>query len=85
MRARVVFAAMAVAVTLACATSGGGSGLRPGSPNKDIIVESEIVAIAGGSANALQVIQKLRPQPSRAARAIDQFSTGPEGLPWLCA
>ena len=65
MRARVVLAAMAVALTLACATS-GGNGLRPGSPNKDIIVESEIVAIAGRSANALQVIEKLRPQMLRS-------------------
>ena len=65
MRARVVFAAVAVALTLACASSGGGSGFRPGSPNKDIIVESEIVPIAGGSANALQVIEKLRPHMLR--------------------
>ena len=42
-----------------------GSGLRPGSPNKDLIVESEIVAITGRSANALQVIEKLRPQMRR--------------------
>ena len=65
MRARVVFAAMAVALTLACATGGGGA-RRPASPNKDIILESEIVAIAGGSRNALQVIEKLRPQMLRS-------------------
>ena len=69
MRARVVLAAMTVVVTLACATSGGGSGLRPGSPNKDLIVESEIVAIAGRSVNALQVIEKLRPQMLRSRGA----------------
>jgi hypothetical protein len=68
MRARVVCAAMAVALTLACATTGGG-GPRPASPNKDIIVESEIVAIAGRSANALQVIEKLRPQMLRSRGA----------------
>ena len=65
MRARVVLAAMAVALTLACATS-GGSERRSASPNKDIILESEIVAIGGGYPNALQVIEKLRPQMLRS-------------------
>jgi hypothetical protein len=69
MRARVVCAAMAVALTLACATTGGGGGPRPASPNKDIILESEIVAIAGRSVNALQVIEKLRPQMLRSRGA----------------
>ena len=65
MRARVVLAAMAVALTLAC-TTGGGSERRPASLNKDIILESEIVAIGGGYPNALQVIEKLRPQMLRS-------------------
>jgi hypothetical protein len=69
MRARVVCAAMAVALTLACATTGGGGGPRPASPNKDIILESEIEAIAGRSVNALQVIEKLRPQMLRSRGA----------------
>jgi len=82
MRARVVLAAMAVASTLACATSGGSSGLRPGSPNKDIILESEIVAIAGGSTNALQVIQMLRPQMLRGRGAGSPTDdTGETSLP----
>jgi hypothetical protein len=65
MHARVVFAAVAVALSVACATSGGG-GLHPSSRIQDVIVESEIAANSSGVTNALQIIEKLRPQMLRS-------------------
>jgi len=68
MRARVLFAAAAALVTVSCATSGGSSssGLRPKSRNQDVIAETEISASASEAANALQIIEKLRPQMLRS-------------------
>ena len=67
MRARVVVAAAAALMTLSCATSGSsGSGLRSKSRSQDIIPESEITANATEAANALQIIEKLRPQMLRS-------------------
>ena len=67
MRARVVLAAAAALTTLACATTGSSSsGLRPKSRSQDIIVEAEITASASEAANALQIIEKLRPQMLRS-------------------
>lgn len=64
MRARVVIAALAAAVSVGCATSGTSAADNSGSTRRqpDIIDESEIVARASDAANALQIIQKLRPQ-----------------------
>ena len=67
MRARVVLAAAAALMTLACATTGSSSsGLRPKSRSQDIIVEAEITASASEAGNALQIIEKLRPQMLRS-------------------
>jgi hypothetical protein len=74
MRARVVTAALAVAMSWGCASGGGsagggsagggsaGGGGRSTSRQPDVIAESEIVSRASDAANALQIIQKLRPQ-----------------------
>ena len=64
---RKLFAAAAALVTLSCATTGSSSnGLRPKSRNQDIIAESEISASASEASNALQIIEKLRPQMLRS-------------------
>jgi hypothetical protein len=74
MRGRVVFALMAAAMAWGCATSGSsGSGLSGGSAGgsrsssggQDIITEADINSRAADASNALQVIQKLRPQMLR--------------------
>jgi hypothetical protein len=74
MRGRVVFALMAAAMALGCASSGSsGSGLgggsaggsRSSSGGQDIITEADINSRAADASNALQVIQKLRPQMLR--------------------
>jgi len=67
MRARVVLAAAAALWSIACATSGsGGTGGRVRSRNQDLIAEAEISASATEASNALQIIQKLRPQMLRS-------------------
>ncbi|HUQ82121.1 MAG TPA: hypothetical protein VM076_13305 [Gemmatimonadaceae bacterium] len=67
MRARVVLAAAAALMTLSCATTGASSnGLRPKGRSQDIIAESEITASASEAGNALQIIEKLRPQMLRS-------------------
>ena len=65
MRARVVLAAAAALMTLSCATT-SSSGLRPKSRTQDVIAEAEITASASEAANALQIIEKLRPQMLRS-------------------
>ena len=64
MRARVVIAALAAAVSVGCASSGRSAADNSGSTRRqpDLIDESEIVSRASDAANALQIIQKLRPQ-----------------------
>src|SRR3954469_17968499 len=63
MRARVVMAALAVAVCSACASSGGASKAKSGgSRSQDFIGEVEIAQRAHDAANALAVIERLRPQ-----------------------
>ena len=69
MRASISTAAFAV--TLAMATGAGcasaGSSSREGSTaNRDVILLQEISARASDAVNALQVIQKLRPQMLRS-------------------
>lgn len=66
MRARVVLAAAAALMTLSCATSGSGNGLRPKGRSQDVIVESEIAASASEASTAMQIIEKLRPQMLRS-------------------
>ena len=67
---------VAVLASAACASSGtggggggGGSGLGSGTASarieRDVIAEAEISTRASDAANALQVIQKLRPQMLR--------------------
>jgi len=67
MRARVVFAAAGVLWTTACATAGsGGAGVPPKSRNQNVIAEFEISQSATEASNAMQIIQKLRPQMLRS-------------------
>jgi hypothetical protein len=67
MRGRFVFAVVAVALSMACASSGGGGagGSRTSSGGQDVITEADITGRAADAANALQIIQKLRPQMLR--------------------
>lgn len=73
MRYRMAIAALAVSVSWACASSGStstggssagvsGGGTRSTSRNPDFIGQEEIAAQASDAANALQIIQKLRPR-----------------------
>ena len=68
MRGRFVFAVVAVALSMACASSGGGGagGSRTSSGGQDVITEADITGRAADAANALQIIQKLRPQMLRS-------------------
>jgi len=67
MRARVVFAAAGVLWTTACATAGsGGAGVLPKSRDQNVIAEFEISQSATEASNAMQIIQKLRPQMLRS-------------------
>ena len=67
MRGRFVFALIAAALSMACASSGSGAagGSRKGAGGQDVITEADIVGRAADAANALQIIQKLRPQMLR--------------------
>ena len=76
MQARSVIAMVAAALSFACASSGSGgpggvsgggsaSGSRSSSGGQDVISEADISSRAADAANALQVIQKLRPQMLR--------------------
>ncbi len=75
MRARVVMAAVVVAIGVGCSSGGGGSSSsasslagapRPPSRQQDVISEAEISSRAAEASNALQVVQKLRPQMLRS-------------------
>jgi hypothetical protein len=77
MRARVVMGAVVVATGLGC-SSGGASraatnaagatpaAARQPSRSQDLITEGEISSRAADASNALQIIQKLRPQMLRS-------------------
>lgn len=67
MRGRFIIAMSAAVLSMACASSGGGAagGSRTGSGGQDVITEADIAARASDAANALQIIQKLRPQMLR--------------------
>ena len=62
MRARMVLAALAASLSMACASSGATAGGRSPRTDRDLIMEAEITTRASDAANALQIIQKLRPQ-----------------------
>jgi hypothetical protein len=67
MRGRFVFALIAAAMSMACASSGSGAagGSRKSAGGQDVITEADIAGRAADAANALQIIQKLRPQMLR--------------------
>ena len=66
MRARVLMAAVLIAVSSGCSSSGSSSSAtgapRPPSRQQDVITAAEIAERAADASNALQVVQKLRPQ-----------------------
>jgi len=69
MRILVVMAAVLVAIGAGC-SSGGSTGAGAGAPRaptrqQDVITEGEIASRAAEASNALQVVQKLRPQMLR--------------------
>jgi len=65
MRARVLMAAVVVAVSSGCSSSGGNTATgapRAPSRQQDVITAAEIAERAAEASNALQIVQKLRPQ-----------------------
>jgi hypothetical protein len=66
MRARVLMAAVLIAVSSGCSSSGSSSSAtgapRAPSRQQDVITAAEIAERAADASNALQVVQKLRPQ-----------------------
>src|SRR5512144_837831 len=79
MRARVAVVVVAAAMCWGCASGGGSAGgntpktgsagitaPKQKSGGQDLILESEISSRAGEATNALQIVQKLRPQMLRS-------------------
>ena len=68
MRARIAVAALAVAISSACATGGGApSSAKSGSSrSQEFIGQAEIAERAQDVSNALAIIEKLRPQMLRS-------------------
>ena len=66
MRARVLMAAVLIAVSSGCSSSGSSSSAtgapRAPSRQQDVITAAEIAERAADASNALQIIMKLRPQ-----------------------
>jgi hypothetical protein len=66
MRAHVLMAAVLIAVSSGCSSSGSSSSAtgapRAPSRQQDVITAAEIAERAADASNALQVVQKLRPQ-----------------------
>lgn len=66
MRVRVLMAAVLIAVGSGCSSSGSSSSATgaPRAPSRqnDVITAAEIAERAADASNALQVVQKLRPQ-----------------------
>ena len=91
MRARVVVAALATAIGLGCSsnkTAGTGAGIagtssgvasamapKKESRQQDLITEREISSRAADATNALQIIQKLRPQMLRGRGMVSTHDT----------
>jgi hypothetical protein len=69
MRVRVVMAAVVVSIGFGCSSGGktGAGTAAPRAPSRqaDVITEAEIASRAAEASNALQVVQKLRPQMLR--------------------
>ncbi len=65
MRARMALVALAASFGMGCASGGAAAGGSSGRTNRDQILEAEISARANEATNALQIIQKLRPQMLR--------------------
>ena len=64
MRARVLVAAVVVAIGSGCSSSGGGMSAGTShapSRQQDLITAQEIAERAADASNALQIVQKLRP------------------------
>ena len=86
MRARVVMAAVVIAIGVGCSSSGGTSSAagapRAPSRQQDVITEAEITSRAAEASNALQIVQKLRPQMLRGRGRISPAdSTGSSMVP----
>jgi hypothetical protein len=86
MRIRLVVTALAVAAVSGCASSGSSAGTagaaRGGSRSQDVIAQEEINTRANDATNALQVVQKLRPQMLRSRGLVSPNDmTGAEALP----
>jgi hypothetical protein len=86
MRARVVVAGLVAAISVGCSSSGSSSeastAARPTGRQQDVIAESEITARAGDAANALQIVQKLRPQMLRSRGLVSPNDvTGEASMP----
>jgi len=66
MRVRVLMAAVVVAVSSGCSSSGSSNkatgAARAPSRQQDVITAAEIAERAADASNALQIVQKLRPQ-----------------------
>jgi TonB-dependent receptor-like protein len=86
MHARMTLAALAVAMSLGCSSSGtnasAAGAARAPSRSRDVIGQEEIAARAGDATNALQIVEKLRPQMlrSRGASSPSDMS-GSESAP----
>ena len=86
MRIRLVMSALAVAAVSGCASS-GKSANPTGTPrgparSQDVIAQEEIKTRANDATNALQVVQKLRPQMLRSRGLVSpNDATGAEALP----
>ena len=89
MGARVMVAAAIAVVSWGCSSGGGGGGggtsaaARPnGSRQQDVISESEITSRATDASNALQIVQKLRPQMLRSRGLVSPNDmTGEASMP----
>jgi len=86
MRARLFVAAVTAIVSFGCSSGGSGSGSssapRPSSRQQDVITESEIASRATDAANALQIVQKLRPQMLRSRGLVSPNDpTGEAAMP----
>src|SRR5947207_3059747 len=83
MRARVLMAAVVVAVSSGC-SSGGSSNTPAGAPHapsrqQDVITAAEIAERAAEASNALQIVQKLRPQMLRSRGRFSPADKSDEG------
>ena len=88
MRARVLMAAVLIAVSSGCSSSGSSSSAtgapRAPSRQQDVITAAEIAERAADASNALQVVQKLRPQMlTTRGRFSPADSSDAVARPWV--